>query len=74
MWSYDPEIFGGTPVFAGTRIPLKNVFNHLKRDRDLDEFLDAFPCVSRERAIAVLETLTRRHPNVGHANKFEGMK
>ena len=51
----DPEILGGTFVFVGTRVPLRNLFDYLERGHDLDEFLDAFPSVSREQAIAVLE-------------------
>jgi uncharacterized protein (DUF433 family) len=51
----DPEILGGTPVFVGTRVPLKNLFDYLERGHDLDEFIDAFPSVSREQAVAVLE-------------------
>ena len=51
----DPEILGGTPVFVGTRVPLRNLFDYLKRGHGIDEFLDAFPSVSREQAIAVLE-------------------
>lgn len=51
----DPEILGGTPVFMGTRVPLRNLIDYLERDYSLDEFLDAFPSVSREQAIAVLE-------------------
>jgi len=52
----DPEILGGTPVFVGTRVPLRNLFDYLERGHGLDEFLDAFPSVSREQAIAVLES------------------
>ena len=51
----DPEILGGTPVFVGTRVPLRNRFDYLERGHDIDEFLDAFPSVSREQAIRVLE-------------------
>lgn len=51
----DPEILGGTPVFVGTRVPLRNLIDYLERGYSLDEFLDAFPSVSRERAIAALE-------------------
>ena len=50
----DPEILGGTPVFVGTRVPLRNLFDYLERGHDI-EFLDAFPSVSREQAIATLE-------------------
>jgi uncharacterized protein (DUF433 family) len=51
----DPDILGGTPVFVGTRVPLRNLFDYLERGHSLDEFLDAFPSVSREQTIAVLE-------------------
>ena len=51
----DPEISGGTPVFVGTGVPLRNLFDYLERSHGIDEFLDAFPTVSKEQAIAVLE-------------------
>ena len=51
----DPEIMGGTPVFAGTRVPVRILFEHLEAGDPLDVFLDDFPTVSREQAIAVLE-------------------
>ena len=51
----DPEIHSGTPVFAGTRVPVKTLFDHLEGGDSLDVFLDDFPSVSRELAIAVLE-------------------
>ncbi len=51
----DPEILGGTPVFVGTRVPLRNLIDYLERGYSLDEFLDAFPSVSREQAVAALE-------------------
>jgi uncharacterized protein (DUF433 family) len=51
----DPDILGGTPVFVGTRVPLRNLFDYLERGHGLDEFLDAFPSVSRQQAIAALE-------------------
>ncbi|HJU20630.1 MAG TPA: DUF433 domain-containing protein [Stellaceae bacterium] len=51
----DPEILGGTPAFIGTRVPLRNLIDYLERGYSLDEFLDAFPSVSREQAIAALE-------------------
>jgi len=51
----DPEILGGTPVFVGTRVPLRNLFDYLEQGHSLDQFLDAFPSVSREQAIAALE-------------------
>ena len=51
----DPEILGGTPVFVGTRVPFRNLIDYLERNHSLDEFLDAFPTVSREQAVAALE-------------------
>ena len=51
----DPEIMGGTPVFVGTRVPLRNLIDYLEGDYSLDEFLDDFPGVSREQAVAALE-------------------
>jgi uncharacterized protein (DUF433 family) len=51
----DPDILGGTPVFAGTRVPFRNLIDYLARNHSLDEFLDAFPTVSREQAVAALE-------------------
>ena len=52
----DPDILGGTPVFKGTRVPLRNFFDYLQRGHSLEEFLDAFPSVSREQTLASLET------------------
>jgi uncharacterized protein (DUF433 family) len=51
----DPEILGGTPVFRGTRVPFKNLLDYLEGGHTLDEFLDEFPTVTREAAIAALE-------------------
>jgi len=53
--SSDPEILGGTPVFAGTRVPLKNLIDYLEGGDSLEEFLEDFPSVSREQAVAALE-------------------
>lgn len=51
----DPEILGGTPVFVGTRGPFRNLIDYLERNRSLDEFLDSFPTISRDQAVAALE-------------------
>ncbi len=51
------EILGGTPVFAGTRVPVQTLFDYLKEGDNLDEFLDDFPAVSKEHAIKVLERM-----------------
>ena len=52
----DPEILGGTPVFKGTRVPVKTLFEYLENNYTLDEFLDCFPSVTRELARRVLES------------------
>ena len=51
----DPETLGGTPVFNGTRVPVKTLIDYLEAGDRLDDFLDDFPTVSREHAVAVLE-------------------
>jgi uncharacterized protein (DUF433 family) len=51
----DPKILGGIPVFVGTRVPAKNLIDYLEAGDSLDDFLQAFPAVSREQAIAALE-------------------
>lgn len=50
----DPEIMGGQPVFFGTRVPVKSLFEFLEEGDSIDEFLDAFPSVPRAHVIAVL--------------------
>ena len=51
----DPEIHSGTPVFSGTRVPIRTLFDHIEAGDSLEVFLDDFPSVSRELAVAVLE-------------------
>ena len=51
----DPEIMSGALCFAGTRVPVKNLFDYLEGSSSLEEFLEDFPSVSRERAVAVLK-------------------
>jgi uncharacterized protein (DUF433 family) len=51
----DPEILGGTPVFRGTRVPIKSLFEYLEDNYTLEEFLECFPSVSRDLARAVLD-------------------
>lgn len=50
----DPEIQGGTPCFAGTRVPVKSLFDYLVRGRSIEYFLEQFPAVKREQAVEVL--------------------
>jgi uncharacterized protein (DUF433 family) len=56
----DPDILGGAPVFVGTRAPFRNLIDTLEGGYTLDEFLDSFPSVSKELAIAALEAAQSR--------------
>ena len=63
----DPEILGGTPVFVGTRVPVKTLYDYLEAGDSLGEFLDDFPSVTREQAVAALELareMTEAHATV----------
>lgn len=51
----NPEILGGTPVFVGTRVPVKALFDYLEGNHTLEEFLEDFPSVTRAQALAALE-------------------
>ena len=55
----DPEVMSGTPVFAGTRVPIKNLFDYIEGGEDLTEFLDDFPSVTKEMALSVLEMVKK---------------
>jgi uncharacterized protein (DUF433 family) len=54
----DPEILGGVPVFVGTRVPVKALFDYLAGGHPLSEFLDDFPTVDRGQAVAALRLAT----------------
>ena len=58
--SRDPEVMIGALCFTGTRVPVKNLFDYLEGSSSLEEFLDDFPTVSRQRAVAVLEAARKR--------------
>ena len=51
----DPEILGGTPVFVGTRVPVRSLFDHLEAGESIDDFIEGFPSVRREQVIALLK-------------------
>jgi uncharacterized protein (DUF433 family) len=51
----DPEIMHGTPVFRGTRVPVRTLFDYLEGGEALEDFLNGFPTVSREQALQALE-------------------
>ncbi|RYE14285.1 MAG: DUF433 domain-containing protein, partial [Sphingobacteriaceae bacterium] len=57
--SIDPEVLSGQPVFKGTRVPIETLFDHLEAGASLDTFLDDFPSVSKDQAVAILEIATR---------------
>ncbi len=50
-----PDVMGGTPVFAGTRVPVQTLLDYLEGGETLDDFLEGFPTVSREQVVAFLE-------------------
>lgn len=54
----NPKVMSGTPVFKGTRVPVRSLIDYVKGGHTLDEFLDAFPTVERQQALAVLELVT----------------
>jgi uncharacterized protein (DUF433 family) len=51
----DPEILGGEPVFKGTRVPVKSLFDHLEAGDSIEDFLDGFPSVKREQVVTLLQ-------------------
>jgi uncharacterized protein (DUF433 family) len=62
----DPDILGGTPVFVGTRVPVRNLLDYLEAGDSLAEFLEDFPSVTREQATAALELA--KEMLLAHAN------
>ncbi len=56
----DPEILGGTPVFVGTRVPIRSLFDHLEGGDSIEDFLRGFPSVKREQVIGILEESRHR--------------
>lgn len=58
--SSDPEVMGGTPCFAGTRVPVQTLLDYLEAGDSIDDFLEGFPTVKREQVIAFLETATEQ--------------
>ncbi len=53
--SCDPEVMGGTPVFAGTRVPVQTLIDYLEAGDSIDQFLEGFPSVTRTQVVAFLE-------------------
>lgn len=63
--SASPEIMGGIPVFAGTRVPIQTLLDYLKAGESIDDFLDGFPTVTREQVIALLEEAGKQLVGMG---------
>ena len=55
--SRDPEVLGGTPVFAGTRVAVRTLLDYLEAGQTIDDFLEDFPTVTRSQVVAILEEL-----------------
>ena len=62
--SRDPNVLGGEAVFAGTRVPVKSLFDHLEAGDSIGEFLEGFPSVSRDQVISLLEEARPTRPRV----------
>ena len=59
VYHSNPEILGGTPVFAGTRVPIDTLLVYLRKGKRIEDFRDDFPTVTREQADALLELAER---------------
>ena len=69
----NPDILGGTPVFAGTRVPVRILMEHLEAGDRLDEFLDDFPTVTRDQAVSLLEHATANGLGGQHKWRFTSL-
>ena len=65
----DPDILGGIPVFIGTRVPVQNLIDCLEAGDTLEEFLDSFPSVTREQAVAALEIAREALEESAHSSR-----
>jgi len=68
----DPEIMGGTPVFVGTRVPVDALFDYLDGGRPLRTFLDDFPTVTLEQAVAAIQSAKEAVLGIALANRAGG--
>jgi uncharacterized protein (DUF433 family) len=67
----DPEVLGGQPVFKGTRVPIETLFDHLEAGVSIDEFLEDFPTVTKDQAIAALEIANKLMTSKNVAKFYE---
>jgi len=60
----DPDILGGTPVFNGTRVPIETLFDYIQGEETIEEFLEDFPTVTKDKVLELLELLKAQaiHP------------
>jgi uncharacterized protein (DUF433 family) len=58
VFSCDPDVMGGTPVFAGTRVPIQTLLDYLETGDSIDDFLAGFPTVTRDQVVGFLEAKT----------------
>ena len=69
----DKDTLGGRPVFAGTRVPVESLFDHLEAGASLDEFLDDFPTVAREQAVSLLDIANKIMTSKNVAKLYEAI-
>ena len=69
----DKEILGGQAVFAGTRVPIESLFDHLEAGVSIEAFLDDFPSVSKEQAVALLEIANKITSAKNFAQLYEAV-
>jgi uncharacterized protein (DUF433 family) len=69
-----PQVMGGTPVFAGTRVPIATLLDYLEAGESIDDFLDGFPSVRRDQVIGFLKEIKERTlaPAYGEPNRWSG--
>jgi len=65
----DPEILGGTPVFVGTRVPVRTLIDHLEAGDTIEDFLHSFPSVTRNQAVAALEMASEFLADTAHSRR-----
>ncbi len=70
VMSASPDVMGGTPVFAGTRVPIQTLLDYLKAGESINDFLDGFPSVSKDQVITLLEAAEKQliHSMAQHEN------
>jgi uncharacterized protein (DUF433 family) len=61
----DPRILGGTPVFRGTRVPVRILLEHLEEGDRIDDFLENYPSVTREQAVSLIELAIEQLTKLG---------